>query len=233
MNLTRTLRAQGYDLIEGPVRNHKLLQLWLKRPFNEVQLYYSHIAHAFVSDVALTEMVDPALNVDANTTDEYNFNIGITLLEEILNSLGLGSFDLSTKLTSGKKVTISYDNSITKVVPIGEIQNYLATSDFAHPNKRLLKNANRRNILVIHGTLLAKNLVVEIETDFDLDTEFVASLNAAADGKLDFSIINDSKLKLISSGDSYFPIAVKADLLDFDKGHFDNSTLVTDNRRFF
>jgi hypothetical protein len=43
MNLTKTLRHQGYDLIDGPLRNHKLLQLWLKRPYNEIQLYYAHL----------------------------------------------------------------------------------------------------------------------------------------------------------------------------------------------
>ena len=46
MNLTRLLRKQGYDLIQGPVRNHGLLQLWLKRPLDEADLYYTHIDHA-------------------------------------------------------------------------------------------------------------------------------------------------------------------------------------------
>jgi len=233
MNLTKTLRNQGYDLIEGPIRNHKLLQLWLKRPFDDVQLYYAHIKHAFVSDAKLNEEKNPALNVNSTTKDEYSFNIGITLLEEILSSLGLGSFELSAKIKSGKKVTISYDNSVTKEVPIGDIQNYLANSDFKHPNKTLLKNANRDNILVISGTLLAKNLVVEIETDFSIDTDLVASLNDIADGKLDFSMNSENKLKMVSSGNSYFPVAVKADRIDFDKGHFVNTNLVTDNRKFF
>lgn len=233
MNLTKTLRNQGYDLIEGPVRNHKLLQLWLKRPFNDVQLYYNNINHAFVSDVELNKVETPALNVDSTIKDEYGFNIGISLLEEILNSLGLGAFELSEEIKSGKKVTISYDNSITKEVPIGEIQNYLSSSDFKHPNKSLLKNANRRNILIISGTLLAKNLVVEIETDFSIDGELVASLNELADGKLDFSMNSERKLKMVSRGNNYFPVAVKANRIDFDKGHFDNTNLVTDNRRFF
>ncbi len=173
------------------------------------------------------------LNVNSTTKNEYGFNIGVSLLEEILSSLGLGSFDISAKIKSGKKVTISYDNSVTKEVPIGEIQNYLASSDFKHSNKRLLKNANRKKILIIHGILLAKNLVVEIETDFSLNADLVANLNEVADGKLDFSMNNESKLKMVSSGNSYFPIAVKADRIDFDKGHFDNTKLVTDNRRFF
>ena len=104
---------------------------------------------------------------------------------------------------------------------------------FKHPNKTLLRNANRDNILVISGVLLAKNLVVEIETDFSIDADLVASLNNIADGKLDFSMNNESKLKMVSSGNSYFPVAVKADRIDFDKGHFDNTNLVTDNRKFF
>lgn len=233
MNLTKTLRNQGYDLIEGPVRNHKLLQLWLKKPFNDVQLYYSHINHAFTSDAEMNEIENTALNITSSTKDEYNFNIGVSLLEEILNSIGLGSFEISAKISSGKKVSISYDNSITKEVPIGEIQDYLATSDFKHPNRTLLQNANKRNILVISGTLLAKNLVVEIETDFSLEADLVTSLNESADGKLDFSMNGEGKLKMVSIGTNYFPVAVKADRIDFDMGHFNNTNLVTDNRRFF
>lgn len=233
MNLTKILRNQGYDLIEGPIRNHNLLQLWLKKSFNDVQLYYSHVKHAFVSPAEMTVIENSALNVDATTKDTYSFNIGISVLEEILKSLGLGTFEISSKIKSGKKVTISYDNSITKEVPIGEIHSFLASADFKHPNKALLKNANCDNILIISGVLFAKNLVVEIETDFSLSADLVIKLNNAVDGKLDFSMLNEGKLKMVSSGNNYFPIAVKADRIDFDKGHFDNTNLVTDNRKFF
>ncbi|MRT92272.1 hypothetical protein [Ancylomarina sp. 16SWW S1-10-2] len=233
MSLTKTLRDQGYDLIEGPIRNHNLLQLWLKKPFNDVQIYYSHIDHAFTSKVDLNQVENIALNIDSTTKDEYRFNIGISLLDEILKSLGLGTFELSSEVKSGKKVTISYDNSVTREVPIGEIQNYLSNADFKHPNKALLKNANQDNILVISGILFAKNLVVEIETDYSLDTNLVVKLNEIVDGKLDFSMLSESKLKMVSSGNSFFPVAVKADRIDFDNGHFDNTNLVTDNRKFF
>ena len=233
MNLTRTLRKQGYDLIEGPIRNHKLLQLWLQKPFNDIELYYSSIGHAFDADVKLKEIKNSALSVDTSTKNEYGFNIGISLLGDVLKSMGMGAFELGAEIKSGKKVSISYDNSLTKEVPIGEIQNYLSVADFKYPNGPLLKNANRSNIIVISGILYAKNLVVNIETDFSLDVDVVAKLNEVVDGKLDFSMKNESNLKMVSSGKSYFPIAVKADRIDYDKGHFENTNLVTDNRRFF
>lgn len=233
MNLTKTLRNQGYDLIDGPIRNHKLLQLWLLRTFNSVQLYYSNINHAFVSEIELTEVKNPALNVDATIKDEYSFNIGITLLEEILSSLGLGALNISAKIKSGKKVSISYSNSLTKEVPIGEIQSYLWNADFKHPNRILLNNANKNNILVISGVLLAKNLEVIIETDLSLDTELLVQLNEIGEGKLNFSKDKESKLKMVSSSSNFFPIAVKADIIDFDKGHFDNTNLITDNKKLF
>lgn len=233
MKLTKYLRDAGYDLIQGPVRNHKPLQLWLKQVFNEVELYYTEINHAFASSVQLTITEDPALNVDTTKTDEYGFNVGVTLLEEILKSIGLGNFELSAKVTSGKKVTISYDNSVTKVIPLGDIINYLSSADFIHPNPVLLKNANRNNIIVITGAVLAQNLVVEIETDFNVDANLVATLNKAADGKLEFKSNSHQILKMVSSGNSFFPIAVKANRIDFDKGVFKGLTLVTDNRNFF
>jgi hypothetical protein len=229
MKLTKYLREAGYDLIEGPVRNHKPLQLWLKQVFNEAELYYSNVNHAFTSPVQLTEEVDPALSVDISKKDDYGFNIGISLLDEILKSIGLGAFDVSTKIKSGKKVTISYNNSVTKVIPLGEITNYFSNADFKYPNPVLLKNANRNNILVITGAILAQNLVVEIETDFKLDANLAATLNQATDGKLDFTITSEQKLKMVSSGNSFFPIAVKANRIDFDRGVFKGLRLVTDN----
>jgi hypothetical protein len=233
MKLTKYLRDAGYDLIEGPVRNHKPLQLWLKTTVDEAQLYYTEISHAFNSSVQLTITEDPALSVDTTKSDEYGFNIGVSLLEEILKSLGLGNFELSAKVKSGKKVTISYDNSVTKVIPLGEVTDYLSSADFKHPNPVLLKNANRNNILVITGAVMAQNLVVEIETDFNIDANLVATLNQAADGKLEFTANSQQKLKMVSSGSSFFPIAVKANWIDFDKGVFKGLPLVTDNRNFF
>jgi hypothetical protein len=233
MKLTKYLRDAGYDLIEGPVRNQKPLQLWLKQPSNEAELYYTDINHAFESSVQLTITEDHALSVDTTKNDEYGFNIGVSLLEEILKSIGLGAFELSAKIKSGKKVTISYDNSVTKIIALGEITNYLSNADFKHPNPVLLKNANRNNILVITGAVFAQNLVVEIDTDFNLDLNLIATLNQAADGKLDFSISSQQKLKMVSSGSSFFPIAVKANRIDFDKGVFKGINLVTDNRNFF
>ena len=233
MKLAKYLRDAGYDLIEGPVRNHKPLQLWLKTNFDEAQLYYKEISHAFSSSVQLTVTEDPALSVDTTKSDEYGFNIGVSLLEEILESLGLGNFEFSAKVKSGKNVTISYDNSVTKVIPLGEITDYLSSADFKHPNPVLLKNANRNNILVITGAIMAQNLVVEIETDFSIDANLVANLNQAADGKLEFTAHSEQKLKMVSSGSSFFPIAVKANRIDFDKGVFKGLALVTDNRNFF
>ena len=233
MKLTKYLRDAGYDLIEGPVRNHKPLQLWIKTNFDEAQLYYKEISHAFSSSVQLTVTEDPALSVDTTKSDEYGFNIGVSLLEEILKSLGLGNFELSAKVKSGKNITISYDNSVTKVIPLGEITDYLSSADFKHPNPVLLKNANRNNILVITGAIMAQNLVVEIETDFSIDANLVANLNQAADGKLEFTAHSEQKLKMVSSGSSFFPIAVKANRIDFDKGVFKGLALVTDNRNFF
>lgn len=233
MKLTQFLSNQGYDLIEGPIRNHKPLQLWLKKTFKEAELYYANINHAFKSDVALTEIENPALNVNSQQKNEYGFHIGITLLEEILMSIGLGAFEISAKIESGKTVTISYDNSITKEYAVGNIEQYLSSADFIHTNPSLLKNANQNNILIITGTVFAKNLVVEIETDFSLDAALILKLNQAADGKLDFSMKGNDKLKMVSSGNEFFPIAIKASKIDFDRSTFKKICLVTDDRNIF
>jgi hypothetical protein len=233
MKLTKYLSEQGYDLIEGPIRNHKPLQLWLKQPLDEAQLYYASIEHAFKSDIVLTEIENPTLNVNGTQKDDYGFNIGITLLEEILRTLGLGSLEITSKIKSGKTVTISYENSITKEYAIGNIEEYLYSADFLHPNPSLLKNANRNNILLITGTVFAKNLVVDIENNFALDATLVTSLNDLAEGKLDFTISNQNTLKMTSNIGIYFPIAVKANRIDFDRSRFKKLILISDSNNIF
>ncbi|MDF0720392.1 hypothetical protein P0M11_10330 [Kaistella sp. PBT33-4] len=230
MKLTKFLHDQGYDLIDGPVRNHKPLQLWLKRNFKPAELYYANVSYAFKSGIALEEIENPALNVDSSKKEDYSFNIGITLLEEILESLNLGFMELSAKIKSGKTVTISYENSVTKEYAIGNIESYLSSADFIHPNPPLLKNANNNNILILTGIVFAKNLVVSIETDFSVDAALIASLNGVADGKLDFSMNSKNKLKMVSSGNSFFPIAVKTSRINFIKGVFKKLNLVSGNQ---
>jgi hypothetical protein len=233
MKLKDYLRGQGYDLIDGPVRNHKPLQLWVKKIFNGIDLYYESIDHAFTSTVSLTLQESEALEINATKRDDYSFNIGITVLEELLKSLGISQLELAGKVIAGKKVSISYDNAITRECAVGTIENYLSEADFRHNNPALLHNANRDNIVVISGGIFAKNLVVEIETTMKIDAELVAKLNQLGEGNLSFSSNGTSTLKMRSTGNHYFPIAVKANRLDFDKGKFVKLKLVTDNRNFF
>jgi hypothetical protein len=220
MKLTTFLSDRGYDLIQGSDRNQKPLQLWLKHGFNEAELYYANIKHAFKSDVILTEIENPALSVNSSQKDDYGFNIGSTLLEEILKSRGIVAFEISAKIKSGKSVTISYENSVAKEYAVDNINEYLSSADFKYINPSLLKNANHNNILIITGTVFAKNLVVYIETDLYLDANLMGCLNDSAEGKLDFSMLSQSKLKIVSGGSNYFPIAVKVSRINFEKSVF-------------
>ena len=233
MQLTNYLKEQGYDLIGGPVRNHKLLQLWVKKTFDEAELYYSSIDHAFTSNVVLKEIENPALSVSQSTVNDYNYNIGITVLDDILKSLGMSNLDLSTVVRGGKKVTISYDNSVTREVPSGEIANYFNNADFVHPNPDLLRNANKNNILIVSGIVSAKNLVVEIDTENEIDASLLVNFTTLFDGKIDISISNKKHLKMVSSAAVHFPIAVKANRLQYQKGEFTGLRLITDNRNLF
>lgn len=233
MNLKKVLRQSGYDMIDSPIRNHKPLQIWLQKPFNAIELYYEHISHALVSEVQLNTIENKALTVNYEQEQEYKFNIGITVLEELLSSLGLGNLGLAASFKSGKSVTISYNNSKTLSVPTGEISNYLSSSDFKYPNRELMRNANRDNLLIISGVLMARDIKTIIETDTEISAEVKAKLIEAAEGKLDFNMISGKKLEMTSEANIPFPIAVKANRIDFDKGEFKKMTLITDNRFFF
>lgn len=233
MDLTSSLKKVGYDLIDSPVRNHKLTQLWLKKDFDNIQMYYDQLNYAFVSNVNLPVYTNNALTVTSTTKNEFNFNIGITVLDDILKSIGLSNIDISAEIKSGKSVSVSYDNSVTKEIEIGALESYLYNSDFLHPNNILLNNLNKNDVIVVTGVLFAKNLIVEIDTDFNISAELKAKLTEIVDGKIDFSNSTEKKLKMTAETGDYYPIAVKANRLDFDYGKFKKHLLVTDNRNFF
>lgn len=233
MSLRNHLKDQGYDLIDGPIRNHKPLQLWLKKPFNKAELFYDHLSHAFTSSHSLVEVKSEALDVNSSQKDEYAFNIGISVIEELLESLGMGEVSLSSKLERGKKVTVSYSNAITREYPVGELAEFFSTADFNHSNRRLLKHANRNNIIVLTGVMFAKNMEIHVETDFELSAELVADFNEMAKAEMSFSKENERDLKMVASTNNFFPIAIRGSRLDYDKGVFSDLRQITDNRDLF
>jgi len=233
MSLKTTLRKAGYDLIDSPVRNHKLLQIWIKNVGDPPTMYYQHIDHALESSVKLESVEDTALSVNHRHKQDYNFNIGITVLDNLLTALGLGNLGASLSIQGGKNVTISYSNSKTLVVPVGTVEQFLNTSDFTHPNKNLLKNANRNKLLLITGILVAQDVKATIETTNTIDASLEANLNELAEGRAVFSHSNDNMLEMTSEGNTYFPIAIQAYRLDWDHGEYDRMNLVTDNRNLF
>jgi hypothetical protein len=230
MNLSKLLRKAGYDLIEGPVRNHKPLQLWLKKDMERAEYYFSSVTDAFKSNVALNIEMDPALQVDASHTEEYKFNLGITVLEDILKSAGLGKVGLSFDLNSSKNITISYDDSITNLCETGAIENFFSETDFVHPNPSIIKNANLDNILIISGAVFARNLHAKIETSLATDTNLLLELNKAGDGKVLFSSDNAGVIDMKADQINLFPIAVKAHRVKFIKDKFIGLELLTDHR---
>jgi len=229
MSLQKFLKDQGYDLIDGPVRNHSPLQLWLKKPFSGAELYYEHLSHAFKGTEVLKLVEAEALEVNTSKKDEYGFNIGISVLEDLLERLGMGDLGLSTKLKKGKKVTISYNNAITQDYPSGNLSDFFSSADFNHKNRTLLRNANRNNIIIVTGVLFAKNLEVVIETGFDLDAELVTKINSIAKAEVDFSIESATTLKMVASSKLYFPVAIKASRIDYDRGKFKKLKQITDS----
>ena len=127
-----------------------------------------------------------------------------------------GEFAPNVGLESGKQIGLSYDQVTSTEVAIGDVQNYLMVADFLHTNKRLLKNANRNNLLLITGMLTAK-------------TEFSKFFN----GKFELERASEKKLVMRTNDIGLFPIAVKFHRIDFDGGQFVNTTLLSDRRNLF
>lgn len=231
-SLQQHLKNAGYDLLDGPIRNHKPLQIWLKDPFSRPELYYADLLHAFSSPVTLQVKKDASLAINNEMKNNYAFNIGLTIVEELLQSIGLQPIDLASNLEAGKKLSISYKNAMTQVVPVGELTHFLSQADFIHPNPVLLRHANRNNLLLITGVVTAEQLVVEMQLDKKMSAKMMTALNKNAKQQIGFSGTKNNILKMVA-GNGRFPIAVKVSRLDFDRGQFSGLKLVSDQRDLF
>lgn len=231
-NLQKHLADAGYDLIDGPIRNHKPLQIWLKQAFDPAELYYEHVLHAFKSKVKLPLEKDPSLIIDETIQSQYSFNIGLTLVKEIFQSMGLPPIELEALFQSGKKISISYKNALSELVPIGKLIEFFGAADFLHPNPVLLRNANRNHLLIITGIVSAEQLVVEFDADSKLTNKQLLAIAKATNQKLDITVAKNKKTRM-TAGMGRLPVAVKAGRIDFDKGQFKGMQLISDARDLF
>jgi len=233
MDLIKHLSKSGYDFIDGPIRNHQPLQLWLKQGANRPELYFDHINQVFKNPKELVVDEDPTLNVDATQQVEHDFTVGLTVLKELMQGIGGTPFDISTGIQTGQKISIKYKDAYTSSVAIGQLTSYLSESSLENVSENFIHHLNANQVLLITGVVFAKQLVMDVITDRDIDLSLVAKLQAAKDPRLSFSLENKRQLKMSTSGTNEFPIAIKASRLDFDQGEFKQMRLVTDNRNFF
>ncbi|MHA7130098.1 hypothetical protein [Algoriphagus namhaensis] len=233
MSLSKTLKNQGYDLIDGPTRNHTINQLWTKDPWDKVEVLYDHVDHAFLSPVDLIASPVSGLDLVYSHKNSFNFNIGMSVAKLELDALGIDGLSLTTTIKKGKSVEISYSGSVSKEIPLGKIQEFFSAADYHHNNPMLLKNLNGNNIIFISGLLSAKNLRIEIQNDVEFDLSIEGKINEAIDGKLEAKLVSKKRLQLTSSGNTLFPVAVKAHRLRYRKGEFIDAELITDNRDIF
>lgn len=232
MDLTKLLKKRGFDLINGPIRDHRLLQLWLKKPAESPELYFSSITDIFKSSTRLVEKTDPSLNIVSSDRNEYSSNAGIKVMEDLLKAIGLNEMGISSKIRSAKNVAVSYDNSETRTVDIGVLEQFLYTAAFEE-NPALLRNLNLTYVLVISGIVYAKNLFIEIESDSRFDSSLNLGFQSIAGVDVSISLSGENRLIMQSGLKDLFPVAVKANRIDFDRGRFDRLRLITDDFNIF
>jgi len=237
MSLKRKLRRAGYDLINGPARPHKILQIWKKMPFDNSPIkYYNHINHALQSErYELEEYIekDDALSISYSDTRIFKFNIGVTFLKNLLQSTNLGGLQVELSAIHGKSVSISYNNSKTRLIGEAYLNNFLSDADFLHINENLMKDLNLDRLLLISGIVEAKNLKAEIETKTEVSAEIQAKILEYANANLNIEFKSGSKLVMEADSPNPLPIAVQVHRMLWDNGEFQRLKLISDNRIFF
>jgi hypothetical protein len=117
-SLVKLLRGQGYEMIDGPIRDHKVLQVWIKKGINK-PFSAGMINEIFSSPVQLISQESPALYVNSSETVKYDIGADITGLEELLKSANLGNLGLSAKIKGGKEAAVGFSNAKTVFIRSG------------------------------------------------------------------------------------------------------------------
>jgi len=81
--------------------------------------------------------------------------------------------------------------------------------------------------------LPAFNEAYSFEAEHEFDSKGIAKLSKLKDPSVALKFEGKSVLKMEASGNGMFPIAVKANRIDFDKGEFKGLHLVSDTRKLF
>lgn len=234
MKLAEILRESGYDYIDGLFRNHKPLQLWLKKDLKDLDFYVDDVRSQLISEIELIEIDIPALHIDFSQAMEYKFSLGLSALERLLSKLGLEILDLNSSITNGKSIAISFEDSICKGYELNNLERYLDNADVKDAsNKLFIKNLNKNDILLISSVLYAKELKIEIKTESEISLDQKTKIGIIVESKLNVEIDNSTNIILTSKVDVLLPIAVKAYRLDFDHLNFSKMRLVTQKRNFF
>lgn len=233
MTLRTTLQNQNYDLIDGPVRNHQLLQVWTKRTIDRATLYSPSLSTLFDQPFEPEIIESPSLTIDNNQEEAFDFDTGIGMLENLMQQFKLGKLKLDQHIHGGKSITLSYNMAVSREIALFELEKYLTKIDGRSQIPSLARELERDNLLVISGLILARELKVSIESEGKIDAALAINLNKLAEGKANFTRSSNKCLTMTADQEKVFPIAVKALRIRFQQYKFKKLVLATDNRDFF
>lgn len=237
LDLTKNLKQIGYDFIDSPIRNQRLLQLWNLRNINPVDPEANSILDVFRSDYPLEEKAKRSDVLDAISIrkDEFNSNLGASVLDQLLKAFKLNKMDLSVNLKIAKKISVGFSGAYAIEYNRYDIVSYLTDEsiDFSDNIPDFYKQLKRDNFYLITGVIYAKNLEVSIETESDISVQIEASLNKLIDGKMELSKINERQLTMRSRSEDDTPVAVRVHRLRYHGEYFKRLDLVSDNMNCF
>jgi hypothetical protein len=231
-DLVKTLRNSGLDLIDGVVREHKPLSIWIKRNTERVS-YRGQLDEIFSSPVPIRMDEFKLPDIDFDSKACYNMNIGASAFSGFLATLGIS--DLSTVVKGGKKMEVSFSETVLIKANQNDVQVFFESPqlDFHCKSNEIYEQANLDNLILVTGVAFAKKVDVSVSSDFSIDTNVKSDVKNLATVDVDAKFENEKTLKMIFSPDELIPVAVLAYRLRFNRGFFEKMNQVSDNRDFF
>jgi len=235
MNLTQLLKKQGYDYIDGPVKDFKLFQLWMKKPTQAIELYFDDIHDLLKSDNSIKVIESISQSVNSNLKKQYDLSLGLTKLGNLFKVFSGKNVDLQNHISSAKNLVVSYDQAFMRESPLGDLETFIHNTEISEneSNKYLLKRVNKDQVFLISGIIYAKHLKVGIETDATINNEIVNKISAESKEGVSFNKTSNNKIDFSVDSEEPIPIAIKAHRLKFKNNKFQWASLVTDGSNLY
>lgn len=218
--LQNQLAEYGYNLVALPKTEIWPLMLLYKVSSTVVSSTNDSAEKFFKATDAAAPIIkfgDTTVDISGAANLEFNADAGLSMLDKLLQGLGMGKAEAKLKLNKGDRLDITYEGITEDVISLLDLDNYITGSTPLADEFRSFEQKFKASELFIISSVLKSNkfsLTVKNENgqsvDITADIKNIVNANVSVDRK------KDNALTLSHDGAQPLVFAFKAQQVIYD-----------------